>query len=270
MYLIETKSYYHVKVSWSYTCLHQQRIVQNVQNSRRKNNSILLPLTLLALCAPLAHAALEIRYAINGGATVSCVTNPVSAGPAICGAVVTPGVTLTVTASGSNSPGTPSLATQLTTSLTITASADSTVDIWAVSQDFTNPVTPPALDYFSNLSTTSVTGSGTADLTSCLNTLNSLATTCAPGGLGNITLTNAQQAWTAPTATSGTVSTGIASLSPGYSMGQHITVFLNGGSQMNVIASQVLTPIPEPASMMLLGSALLGLSVAFRKKLVKR
>ena len=235
-----------------------------------KKLSVLLTLALLALCAPLAHAALQIRYSINGGATVTCVTNPVSAGPAVCGAVVTPGVTLTVTASGSNSPGTPDLATQLTTSLSILASADSTVDIWAVSQDFINPVTPPPLDYFSNLSTTSVTGSGTADLTSCLNTLNSLATECTPGGLGNITLTNAQQAWTAPTATAGTVSSTVASLAATYSMGQHITVFLNAGSQMNVIASQVLTPIPEPASMMLLGSALLGLTVAFRKKLVKR
>jgi hypothetical protein len=182
---------------------------------------------------------------------------------------VGPGVTLAVTASGSNSPGTPDLATQLTTSLSITASADTTVDIWAVSQDFTNPVTPPDLNYFSNLSTTSVTGSGTADLTSCLNTLNSLATDCEVA-LANINLTNAQQAWTAPTATAGTVSSIVGSLSPTYSMGQHITVFLNAGSQMNVIASQVLTPIPEPASMMLLGSALLGLTVAFRKKLVKR
>ena len=234
-----------------------------------KKLSILLPLALMALCSPLAHASLQIRYAINGGGTVTCVTNPVSAGPAVCGAVVTPGVTLTVTASGSNSPGTPSLATQLTTSLSITASAASTVDIWAVSQDFTNPVTPPPLDYFSNLSTTSVTGSGTADLTSCLNTLNSLATNCTVA-LGNINLTNAQQSWTAPTATAGTVGTSVPSLAATYSMGQHITVFLNAGSQMNVIASQVLTPIPEPASMMLLGSALLGLSVAFRKKLVKR
>ncbi len=38
----------------------------------------------LALAAPLAQAAIEISYQIDGGAVVPCGFNPVSAGPAVC------------------------------------------------------------------------------------------------------------------------------------------------------------------------------------------
>jgi hypothetical protein len=69
---------------------------------------------------------------------------------------------------------------------------------------------------------------------------------------------------------SDTVSTSIASLAAPFSVSQHITIALAAGSALNTQTSTILTNIPEPASMMLLGSALLGLTVAFRKKLVKR
>ena len=216
--------------------------------------------------ALLAQGAMQLSYSINGGATITCAVDPISSGPAACvGPIVDQGVTINVFASGTNSPGTPNIANQLTTSLSLRSTTSAIVEFWASSQDFTQPTAPPTLDYFSNLSTTSVLGSGTADLTSCLDTGNNLAPPFCTAGFS---LTNVQQNWIAPTATSGTVSTTVANLSGPYSLSQHITIALNADSQMNVIASQVLTsPIPEPMSIVLLGTALIGLAVSFRRKL---
>ena len=241
-----------------------------------KKKSVLLATFLSALCAPLVQGAIQISYDADGpgaGAPVvagTCSTanpNPVSTGPVVCSIGAIPGVTISVVSTNSNSPGS-STAQQAGSTLFITTSAAATFDIYFSAQGFTTPTTPPNISYGSSLSTTSTLGSGSISLTSCVDTANGLTpptnTFC---GTPASTLTSTNS-FSGVDSASDTDVTSIASLTTTpYALSQKISFSIAAGSAFNVITSQILTPVPEPASVMFLGTALIGVGSLLRKKL---
>src|SRR5438105_4598097 len=112
-----------------------------------------LAAVLVALSAPLANAAIQISYSVNGGPPVVCGTNPVSSGPVVCAAVSAAPVTISLISASSNSPGTPALAQEFGSTLVIQSSAAATLDLYIASQDFVAPTAPPDITFASSIST---------------------------------------------------------------------------------------------------------------------
>jgi len=221
----------------------------------------------IVAAVPMAHAAIQISYSINGGPATTCATNPTSSGPAVCNNVSGGGAIIQVLAASSNSPGTPALAQQFGSTLFIHTTSAVNITVWISSQDFTAPITPPDITYASSLSTTSTTGTGKVGLTSCVDTANGLtppstAFCSSPASM----LTNNTETYNKASSTSDTVNTMISSLSGPYALAQVITMALGAGSNLNVITSQALTPVPEPASVALLGGVVLFAASVIRRK----
>jgi hypothetical protein len=234
---------------------------------------------LLLAAAPNAHAAIAISYSINGGASVTCATDPVSSASILCASALgnpvntgIGGFSVSVLSATSNSPGTPGLSQQFNSNLIISnnSGATQTIDIFFSSQDFNQPTTPPDVKYLTNISTTVTSGTGTAALESCLGAANGLATSFATFNStctspGSIAQNNTPINYVAG-AQSNDVISQLSSLPIPFSMNQKVTITLNNGSNLNVITSAALTPVPEPASIALFGSILAISGFAMRKR----
>jgi len=229
----------------------------------------------LSAFAPTAHAALEISYRVNGGAIVTCDSEPVSSGPASCPFVAAAPVTITVIGAISNSPGTAVIAQEFGTTLEIASTAAATLEIWLISQDFTSPAAPPDVDFRSNYGFSTTAGTGTVDMASCADPTNSLATGAAfCTGAGATLLENLASPYDGASIplSSGNNSVGtlVATLGTPYAMGQYISVTLGAGSNLNVLSSSSIRPTPEPMSIALLGGvALLSVRAIRRKRQAK-
>jgi hypothetical protein len=211
----------------------------------------LVGILLLALYAPLAQASLQIGYSIDGGAPVLCATGA-NAGPVTCSATVGD-LQITSIMGISNSPGTLLDAHVLGDTLSLISTTAHTLDVWITAQDFTLPVTPPNIVLGSNLSITSVHGSGTVGLTSCVNTGNALAPPTNPFCAAGPSVANTTEGYSGTSANSDDKTLLISSLLPLYSVSQHVTIGMGANSTLNVITSTVLTPVPEASSLLLLG-----------------
>lgn len=230
-----------------------------------------LGVLLLVACAPLAQAAIQISIDSGGGPAI-CGTNASSAGPVTCSAVAGPGFTIDVLSASSNSPGSPALSQQFGSTLVIRTTAAVDLTIYMSAQGFNAPTTPPGITYASSLSITATTGTGTADLTSCVDTSNGLTPPTNPFcSSPAATIVNDQESYSGASSDSKTKTTTISTLTTTpYALAQQITLHLGAGSNLNVISSQVLSNVPEPASFAFLGTMLLGAGAVLRKKLMNR
>jgi hypothetical protein len=215
--------------------------------------------------AVTAQAAIQITYSIDGGGVVTC-TNAVSAGPVVCPNVSGPTLNISLLSADSNSPGTAPLSLEESTTLHINNVTGAThkIVITVASQDFTLPTAPPDILLNSHIGGTVIVGKPANALSfqSCVDATNSLngcpGTIQSPVGSPSVTSAlsfSNDQFKTIPT------------LGAPYALDELITLTLGGGGQINFSASTTLTQVPEPASIALLGGALLfGASRLIRRK----
>ena len=108
--------------------------------------------------ASLAQASIQIQYSIDGGAAVTC-------GPDISNAVICSGATspflISFLGASSNSPGQPGIAEETSATVRIRNVTTTThsIVIQVGSDGFTQPTTPPAVEFLSHIGGTVVTGS---------------------------------------------------------------------------------------------------------------
>lgn len=220
--------------------------------------------------APFAQADYEIT--VNGP---PCIGPTVNLSPNIavtCPSVTTGAGAVTITDLALTGSQTPGVTQELGTTLDIvnTSGAAVAITITLADSNFSSPTAPPgSIADHSGATLDATTGTNTFQLTSCVNQANLLTPICgtpAPGEAGpNVPLMTIG-ANTISDESTGTIST----LSADFSLTQVLTISAGANSSFNVTSSQVLTPVPEPGSVLLMGSMLVGISGLLRKKVVKR
>lgn len=231
----------------------------------------LVGVVLFGVSAPLAQAAIEIAYKLDGAASVVCANG--ASGPIFCSAVVGD-VSIGLISANSNSPGTSASAFEVGGQFFIqntSATTPHTLEVWIASQFFTAPTTPPAINFSSRLTTNPSlpTSSGSSALDSCVDLANGLTDPTGAGfcqGVGSPTLTNPSTPYAGFTTDSTVVGLIPTLTTTPYSIGQHITLLLNPGAIVSLNSSTSLTPVPEPMSIALLGGAILLISRKLRQK----
>jgi hypothetical protein len=229
----------------------------------------------LLMTASQAHADIAITYQVSPNPPVTCAQNGVSSTPISCAAVSpVAGLTILQLGATSNSPGTPGLSQQFNSNLQIinNTGAEQTLDVYFSAQDFLFPTTPPPATYLTSLGVTTTTGIGSASLQSCLDgapggnvlAVDAATFTTACTGANSVSQTNATINYAPGGLSNDNVSTTL--LSPTFSMSQRLTLVLGAGSNINVITSAALTPVPEPASIALFGTLLAISGAAMRRR----
>ena len=209
-----------------------------------------------------AAANLMVEVSFNGGPFVPICTNP--SGTVCFGTVSGGGLQLTMTAAQSNSPGTPTLALLLSTALSVmntNASGTATAHLLIGDTGYVSPTGVGTLlshiggsvavgDPLNTMSFFSSVDQGNGQNVSP-GTFNTAAVTPNISATGSYDATN---------------SAAIPLVSAPYSMTENLTITLSAGSIMNYSSSTTLSPVPEPVSLLLVGTSLIGLGVSLRSK----
>ena len=229
---------------------------------------LLVGLTFAAL-AHDAAADLMAEVSFNGGAFVPICTS--ASGGACVGSANGGGLLLNMTGAQSNSPGTPSLAFLFSSALSlINTNPSGTATAHLLIGDTGYRAPTGAVTMLSHIG-------GSVPVGDPLNTMSFFSSidqgngqNVSPGTFNtaavtpNITATGSYEA---------SNSAAIPLVSAPYSMTENLTITLSGGSIVNFSASTtlspgLLSPVPEPVSLLLVGTSLIGLGVSLRSKRV--
>lgn len=218
------------------------------------------------LSASGASANLLVEYSIDGGATFTTICSAASGTACAGSATTTNGIAMTFETATSNSPGTPTLADLLSAVASIqnkNASGTASVELLIGDTGYSLPTAPPSLTFESAIGDTVVVGDSQNTLAyfSCIAQSN--GQNVCPGNYTTPTLT---PSITTVGSSNASNSISVSTLSAPYSMTEEVQLTLSGGSQINYSASSRLTPTPEPASLTILGSALVGLAWLGRRR----
>jgi hypothetical protein len=161
----------------------------------------------------------------------------------------------------SDSPGTGTLSDLLSSDVDIEnhTAAAATVTIGISDTGYTVPIAPPADTFESAIGTTVVIpGTNTLLYHSCIDQANG-----QPACPGTLATTDVSPNVSTVGSDAKSNSAPVVTLTAPYSLGEQLTLTLSPNSDINFSASSRLTPVavPEPASMSLLGSALIGLGL---------
>jgi len=223
--------------------------------------TLLLASALVALPAA-AHAGLLAQYSTDGGATFTTICSDVAGGACTASFTAANGIDILAFGTTSNSPGTPANATLFSTSLQLenTSATQQSILLSVGDTGFSAPT--GSVTFLNNLAGTVVVG-GAGNLLSsiaCLDTANG-QNTC-PATYQTPTI-NADI--TVPGAGNATTTLPIGALAGPYSMTELISLTLDPGALLNYVSSSKVSPVPEPATLGLLGLGLLGLAAVRRR-----
>jgi hypothetical protein len=145
-----------------------------------------------------------------------------------------------------------------------TTAAHRLILLWASAQGFLFPSTPPGILWSDNQTLAGLAGTTTGMATDCVDMTNG----SQPGGVGTMTptycmgtghfsLSNILQTITDINHASNRTTTNLSSLTGPYSISTQISLTMSNGANMLFADIQTLSPIPELASITLLGGVLL-------------
>lgn len=202
--------------------------------------------------APMAMAnpTVTATYDINGGGTTTLCT---SATDTCSGSATVGAVSINTLTANSNAPGTPTLSDLLGATVNITNSGTSsaTIVLTLSGDGYTAPTAPPPAILFSHVGGTVLTGAA-ANTLSYFSTVNDGTNSTSTAALTpNIAATGSYNA---------TNQTNVALLNSPFTMLESFTITLGAGSTINFSSSSKLEPVPEPGSLALLGTALIGIA----------
>jgi hypothetical protein len=228
----------------------------------------------LVVSAPLAHANYVLSYQLDAGSIVNCA-NVASDTLATCFASPTAigglaGVTITQFTGTSNSPGTAASAQQTGSVVDITTTGAGKLTLWLAAQNFSQPVTPPSITDRTSLTIIPTFGTGSATLANCVDQSNGTAPTPGTFCSSSALTVNNSLAYSGTTALSNNNSGTVTSLASKFSLSEMVVITFTQASEIEIQTRQVLSSVPEPASIILLGTTTLGLISLLRKKVASR